>query len=460
MAPLLDALNQSGPFAQMLGPLRLRTLVVLRWLAVIGQTTAILVVNYGFGFPLPLGLCLAAIAASAWLNIFLTIRFPFQRALGEAEAAGYLAYDILQLTALFALTGGVENPFALLYLAPVTISASVLTLRSTVGLAALTVLCVSAMAVVHLPLPWRPEEAFALPREYVFGVWAALVLGVGFTGGYAWRIASERARMSQALTATNLALAHEQRLSALGGLAAAAAHELGTPLATIQLTASEMAADLAEDEAAYEDARLLVSQAQRCREILRRLTAHGDEGDEVHNRLTLSGLLEEASDSYQDIGPCITPLLEPKTPGDAPPELKRRPEMIYGLRNIIENATEFAVAQVTVAARWDSENLEITVEDDGPGFSPDIMARLGEPYVTTRPHPRTYENQTARDEAARTGRHEGLGLGFFISKTLLERTGARVTFRNRETSDGETAGAAVRVGWPRSRIEAPVKGEQ
>jgi two-component system sensor histidine kinase RegB len=249
------------------GPVRLRTLTTLRWLAVGGQTAAIMTVHFAFDFPSPLGLCLGVIAASAWLNVFTMLRFSPQRVLSDREAAAYIAFDIVQLCALLYLTGGLQNPFAVLILAPVTIAASVLPLRLTIAIGALAVFGISVLGVVNLPLPWRAGEALALPRVYLVGVWTALAFSVCFFAAYARRISDEAAEMKTALTATQMVLAREERLSALGALAAAAAHELGTPLATIQVTASEMADELKGRGALEEDARLLVAQSRRCREI-------------------------------------------------------------------------------------------------------------------------------------------------------------------------------------------------
>ena len=443
--------------AQLRGHLRLRTLIALRWLAVAGQTTALLIVHYGLGFPLPLGWCLTVIAASAWLNIFSALRFRTQHVLSEREALIYLAYDVVQLTFLLMLTGGVANPFTLLFLAPVTISASVLTLRATLALASLALACITLLAFVHWPLPWRAGEAFELPGVYVVGIWSSLILGVGFTGAYAWRIAAERGRMSEALAATQLILAREQRLTALGGLAASAAHELGTPLATIQLVAKEMKGEVEPDSLLAEDADLLVAQAQRCREILGRLSNRGEEGDPLHARMSLQSLLEEAASPLDD-GPI--PIAIRLTPADdqagPPPIVRRQPEILYGLRNFIENAVDFAASQVVIEARWTAGSVTVAISDDGPGFAPDVIPRLGEPYVTTRPAPRSPRPfDEARDS------HEGMGLGFFIAKTLLEHSGGALQVTNlpvadgtlEPSADGRSAGARVAVTWPRRAIE-------
>lgn len=417
-------------------PVRLRTLTTLRWLAVGGQTAAISLVHFGLGFPAPLGLCLAAIAASAWLNLFTVLRFSPQRFLTDREAAAYIAFDIVQLCTLLAFTGGLLNPFAALIIAPVTIAASILPLRLTVLIGTLALAGISMLALYHMPLPWTPGETLSLAPIYTAGVWAALSFSVLFFAAYAHRIAAESAQMRSALAATQLVLEREQRLSALGGLAAAAAHELGTPLATIQLTAKEMVRELNDNDALKEDAALLVSQAERCRDILGRLSRRGEEGDAMHDRIALDALLKEAAAPFLDqaAGPVIR--IETNSLDGAPePVMRRRPEIIFGLRNFIENAVGFARSEVVVTADWSADRLSIAVNDDGPGFSPEILARLGEPYVSHRPA---------------GGRKTGMGLGFFIAKTLLEGAGAEVTFGNRQWGEPARTGAGVMAQWPMS----------
>ncbi len=273
--------------------LRLRTLVRLRWLAVVGQTAAVIAVNLWLGFALPLGLCLAAIALSAWLNIFLALKYRQSVTLRPQQAGLLLAYDVIQLAVLLYLTGGLENPFSFLFLVPVTISATSLPLRWTLGLSGLAFFCASFLAFQHMALPWFAGSPLVLPVIYVFGMWAAINCGVVFSAIYARRIAEEARQMSAALSATEMVLAREQRLSALDGLAAAAAHELGTPLATIALVSKELKRELPADSPYSEDIDLLISQTGRCREILARLANRGEENDEVFGRTKLSVMIED-----------------------------------------------------------------------------------------------------------------------------------------------------------------------
>jgi two-component system sensor histidine kinase RegB len=427
--------------------LRLRTSVRLRWLAVTGQLIAVLVVHFGLGFPLPLGVCLTFIALSAWVNIALSLSWSFTARLHERYSSLMLAYDICQLAILVYLTGGLANPFAFLFVVPVTVSAATLPLSRTVLLAGLAIACTSLLAFHHLPLPWYPGEAIELPDLYKAGIWAALVCGIVFSCLYVNSVASEARDMANALAATEVALAHEQQLSALDGLAAAAAHELGTPLATISLVAKELKRELKLDGPQAEDLDLMVSQSQRCREILSRLTRRDNQSDALLQTVRMTALAEEIAGPLNSPDVAILFDVEPKTDrtGKALPEpvLQRNTAIKYALVNLMENAVDFARTRVTVRISWSQEQLSLTISDDGSGFPADIMERLGDPFVTSR-------SRYAATESTRRDGTGGMGLGFFIAKTLLERSGAQVTLANRAAPE---TGAVVRIVWPRDMIE-------
>jgi two-component system, sensor histidine kinase RegB len=428
-APQLMDANSLHHTAQ--GRVRLLTLVLIRWFALIGQLLAILIIKFAMGFDLPLGLALAAVGASALLNVAVSVRYAKSKRLSNREAAVSLAYDIVQLAALLFLTGGLGNPFSILFLVPVTISATVLSLRSTLWLGVLALVCISVLAGFHMPLPWQGGSPH-LPQLYLTGIWAALVLGMGFISVYAWRVAEEARRMANALAETQHVLAREQKMSALGGLAAAAAHELGTPLGTIALVAKEVASQLPAESEMAEDMALISSQTARCREILGQLSRTPEAGGLAgeFSRVGLATLMEEAADSYRtaDVRVDIAVSGEPWAE-----DVPRHPEVLHGLANFIENAADFARSSVTVQGHWDEETLQVTVADDGPGFSTGILSHLGEPYISSR--------QLDDDGGG------GLGLGVFIAKTLLERTGSRVKFSNRRGG-----GAEVVIIWPRSAL--------
>ena len=428
------------------GRVRLRTLTYLRWMAVAGQSGTLLLVYFAFGYPLPILYCSIAILISAGLNIVLTLRYPVSHRLSNREATFYLAFDVAQLAALLYLTGGIANPFALMFLAPVVIAATILNLSNTMILAFFAFAAVSVIGIWHRPLPWPQSDALNLPPLYQAGIWAALVVGIGFTSVYAWRIASESARMSAGLSATQLALSRERRLASIGALATAAAHELGTPLGTIAVVARELERALPVDSPEAEDARLLRSQAERCRAIIARL-AHPEESTLFSlTRLPLAAMLDDIAGNHRDVVDVVVHVAE--SPGDEP-QVWRVPELLHGLGNILENAADFARERVTVEARWDAGSLYVTVDDDGPGFAPEIFEALGEPYVTSRPGHHAPGETEMMPEAPIDG-HEGMGLGFFIAKVLLEQTGGLV-----KATNPPGGGARVAVTWARGVIDGP-----
>jgi two-component system sensor histidine kinase RegB len=369
---------------------------------------------------------------SVALNLALIATRRSQELAREWEAAAQLAYDAVQLAVLLALTGGLQNPFVFLFIAPVAVSATILRPSITAMLAAMTFMCVGVISVWRLPLPWPEGGSLQLPPLYEFGVAAAVLVGLAFTSVYAWRVAAEEERLNIALAAVQAVLAREQTLSALGGLAAAAAHELGTPLATIHLVAKEMARGAGADDPHADDFALVVTQSERCRAILGQLSAMREQGDEMVQRAPIRALLEEVADPHRGLGSEI--IIDAQ--GEGPLSVKRMPELVHALGGFVENAVGFAKTRVEIEARWDDDFVEIVVRDDGPGFAPAVLARLGEPYLTER------------DEEGAAG---GLGLGFFISKTLLERTGAKLETRNKKAPH---EGAIVRARWPRGAIEA------
>lgn len=415
--------------------LRLNTLIRLRWLAIVGQSISVVVVAYWLEFPMPVGVCFALIASSAWLNLFLAFRYPATHRLNPFAAFGILTFDSMQLGGLLFMTGGLTNPFSLLMTVPVVISATSLPLRLTALLAGLVIVMVSLLAFFHLPLPWYKGMALAMPFIYTSGIWIAVCCSIAFTAMYAFRVADEARLLANALAATELVLQREQHLSALDGLAAAAAHELGTPLATITLVAKEMERALGTDPRFGEDVTLLRSQSERCREILKRLTSLSSEGEEHFARMPLTSLIEEVVAPHRDFG--ISIKLDPGVCIGPEPVGHRNPGVIYGLGNLVENAVDFARSSVTVRWSWDDETVAFSVLDDGPGFPADILDRIGEPYMSTR-------------HGAEPG--GGLGLGLFIAKTLLERSGAEISFSN---ASGPGEGAVVEITWSRAIFHNP-----
>jgi len=414
--------------------IRLDTLVRLRWLAIAGQSLAVTGVHFGLGFGLPFGWCFSVIAISAWLNIALRIRFPLSHRLKAGAATALLGFDIAQLAALLYLTGGLQNPFSILFLAPVMISATALPPQRTLLLGVLAIALATLLSTFYLPLPWSGPNRPVLPPFYQLGNWVALVLGLSFTGIYAWRVAKEARDLSDALAATELVLAREQHLSQLDGLAAAAAHELGTPLGTIALVARELTRLAPAEGEMAEDITLLREQVERCRGILAKLSNLQDDDAGPLDQLSLRLLIEEAAGPQRPFGVPFEITMNGEKPE---PVCRRNPGMIYGLGNIVDNAVDFARSGVAITADWTQSHVTLTIADDGPGFPPDVLLRAGEPYLS---------RGTSESRAG-----GGLGLGLFIAKTLLERGGGAIEFSN---LPAPASGASIKIVWPRAVFEA------
>ena len=427
-----------GSAQSALGRTRLRTFIALRWLAVAGQTAAVLFVAFGLGFDLRLDLCLAIIAASAWLNVFLAFAFQSQRLTQGWEATSQLAFDTLQLAALLAVTGGLSNPFVLMLVAPVTIAALSVDMRRAVLIAMLALGLAALMAVYHMPLPWVNGTGVQLPALFQWGQFAALAVGVVFFFISAVRVSQDEARLVRALDAAGVVMAREQKLSAIGAMSAMTTHELGTPLATIHLVAKELQAEFEDDSSYGDDVRLIAEQAERCRTILATIREAREATDIVHAQIPLDALVSEAAAPFKGLGVEVHVHSEPDDDeAGAAPVLKRSPEILHALGAFIENAVSFAETQVRVTARWSRDQVTITITDDGPGFASEVIPKLGEPYVSQR------------SEAHLGG--GDMGLGFFIAKTLIERTGGRIATRNRTLPK---TGAVVRTVWPLRSVVA------
>lgn len=436
------------------GRVKLRTLTNLRWVAVAGQIAAIGASQRLFDLDIQLGLCAIAIGLSIIANLIFQFVFPVNRRLSEREATLMLAFDTVQLGFLLGVTGGINNPFALLIMAPVTVAATALSLPATLAIGQAAIVILTVIAWFHMPLVNTAGELLELPELFAIGYWIAIVVSIVFIGIYTRRVSMEIQSMSQALLATQMALAREQKLTDLGGVVAAAAHELGTPLATIKLVSAEMLSDLEPGSDLHEDASLIRDQADRCRDILRSMGRTGK--DDLHLRQALLGaVIEEAADPHRERGKTI--IIQSGT-GMALPEqqpmILRRPELIHGLRNLIQNAVDFASSTVWIETCWTDATITVRILDDGTGYPPHLLGRIGDPFLRKGPKP---ERDTRRPE------YEGMGLGLFIAKTLLERTGAELNFANGTdpftgiARPGERSGAIVELVWPRGTegIEAP-----
>jgi two-component system sensor histidine kinase RegB len=404
---------------------RVRTIAGLRWIAIVGQFTTLLFVGLYLGYPLLWPALIAAVAASAVLNVSLVTLYDRNARLVGPELALHLGFDLVQAGVMLFLTGGLANPFSVLLIVPVTIAA---TLLPAGAMALLGAFAISLLVILQLwakPLPWvGPPIEF--PPVYQFGVATALTLAVGFLAIYLWMVSAESRDRARALVATEAALTRESRMSALGSLAAAAAHELGGPLGTITLIARSLSDALSDDPEFGDDIRLLESEAARSRSILIRIARRAEAEDPFAN-LGLDVLLHEVANG---VAPSRVPV---HVVASMPqPMVRRSPELLHGLNNLVANAVRHATSGVELRAFATPAEIGITVADDGAGFPADVLPHLGEP-----------------DLGPSHSGAGGTGLGIFIATTLIERTGGRLTFSNRREG-----GAQVDVRWPRQLIEA------
>jgi len=402
------------------GRLQLRTVLALRWIAVIGQITAVIIAGPILGYPLPLEALMATIALLALIT--LLSQRSGRTSLNDNQSALHFAFDIVQLATLLFFTGGLTNPFAILILAPVTVAAAILSYNSIILLCALAILMAVILAFFHIDLPW--PTPFTLPPFYLTGLAVALILAVTFIVTYVFRVAEEARRLSNALHLAQTALEQEQRLASLGALAAAAAHELGSPLGTIAIASKEILKSLPPNHAARADADLLVKESHRCRNILAELAARPETVSQDHFPfIPASALVELAAGPY-DRGEIALVIEETGLPS---PLLPHRPEIIHGLGNILHNALEAAKSTVKIKVQRKDDVIGLIIEDDGPGFTSDLLQRLGEPYLTDGPKKENH-----------------MGLGIFIAQHLIQKSGGMMKFSN-----CKSGGACVELSWPK-----------
>lgn len=428
--------------------IRLRTMILLRWVAIAGQFTAVTLTPLLFGVQLEMGWCYFAIGISVIGNLLATFIFPENKRLSERQNMAMVMFDLVQLSFLLFLTGGLNNPFTLLLLGPVTISATALSLRATLVLCATAIVSVTVMALYNVPLETRNGDILRIPQLFIFGHWVALIIAVVFTSAYSQRVTSEIHLMADALAATQMALAREQKLTDLGGVVAAAAHELGTPLATIKLASAELVHELAKWPDLREDAELIRDQTDRCRDILHDMGRAGKD-DLQMQQAPLITVVESAAEPHMERGKSVLVSLSTADgPASDQPSILRMPEIIHGLRNLVQNAVDFAESCVWIEARWNVDTITVRIIDDGKGFPPHLLGRIGDPFMSRR---KKRKPDPCRPE------YEGMGLGLFIAKTLLERSGASVRFANGADETGPQSGqvgAVVEVRWPRRKIDA------
>jgi len=405
--------------------IKLETLTNIRWIAIVGQLFTVCLVYFYYKFQFPFYWTIFAIFLSVIINIFLEfIKFKIQR-LNNFWASINILYDLIQLFFLLFLTGGLTNPFAILIIVPTTIAVTFLSKRSSIFISITSILLLTILTKIHLPLP-GPE--LSLPKYYLFGLWSSLTIGIVFLGNYAHLISVEHRKRSKAFDNLEYALSRERELKSLGGLAAAAAHELATPLGTINLVVEELKKQLGKNPKFSQDVELLNSQIQRCKNILKDFSRDPNKQDSFIDNVPLKNLIGEIVFSFDPPKNKIIKIDDSKIQNNF--IVKRKVEVIYALRNIIDNAIKFANKTICIEIYNANKKIEININDDGKGFRQDIIQKLGEPYIKS--------NLVPRDK-------NGLGLGVFISKTLLERTGAKISFKK-----SSLGGALVTVVWDES----------
>ncbi len=422
---------------------RSRTLVNLRWLAIFGQLLAVCFSILFLKINLNISLVFFLIFLSFLVNFVAFIIYPKSKFLSELETLFMLLFDLLQLFILLYLTGGLTNPFSILIISPVTISASILTLRSTLLVGIFACFFVTFLMFMYIPLKTEDEKTLMVDPILLYGMWFSLLTTIIFLAAYARKISIEKNKMSQALSVTQMALEREQKLMAIGGVVAATTHELGTPLATIKLASTEILSDKKIKKELRNDVNLIVSQVDRCRDILRDMGKDGKD-DMLLKNVPLLSLIKEATHPHQDRGKKVlirtlddNGNLKEDIFESSQPSVKRKSEIIHGIRNLVQNAVDYSISKVLIDVKWNDNEITVKVEDDGPGFPNDLIGRIGEPFVNKK----SFNNKNSLN-------YEGMGLGLFIAKTLLERSGAKLFFSNKHNKKG----AIIIVRWPSLKI--------
>lgn len=416
-----------------------RTLVTVRWVSIFGQLLAVALASLVLQIHLPLVDVAACIALLVFVNLFALVVHN-RRRLNENAATLYLAVDIIQYALLLYFTGGFENPFAMLMIAQVAVAAAVLNLGRMVLLSFLSILSATLLSIWNVPLAWPGGEVL-IPPPYLLGQQIALIFAVAFIASYVWRISTEYRHMQSALYDSQLSLSRQRQLAALGAQAAAAAHELGSPLSTISIIAKDLYRDYANDHELKDDLTLLVQQVQRCSDILRDFSRNPErQEDPLVTAQPVSGMMHELAHQYAHERPGIGVNIDVASELSSV-TMTHSPELMRSLGNLIQNAIQHAAAMVQVRLElYGMHRLRIIIRDDGVGFANSVLVRIGEPYLTTK----------ARGT-------QNMGLGLFISQTLIESRGGQVRFRNHPQG-----GAEVMVTLPLEEKEnklAAVQGE-
>ena len=402
-----------------------KTVVILRWIALIGQLLTIYFVHFYVGFDLPLIFCSLTIFCGGLTNIFIQFNFR-KNQLSNIESTILLFYDVIQLAVLIYLTGGVTNPFIIFLIVPALISSTLLNLASTLFLSIITIMSLTLLTFNYFPLPSEGNIHFHVPDYYIYSIPSALVIALIFLNYFGFRFGYEARRRGNALNKLELVLAKEQELESIGHQAAAAAHSLGTPLSTITVIAKELKKEIADNKEFKDDVDIILEQAKKCGEILKKISQNQIVDDEYVKNITLQDLLFEITKSFESITEKNLNLnLENAKKRIS---IKRSAELTYGIRNFVGNAVKFSKKNININLVGNNQTTTLQISDDGPGFPDDIYKIRGEPYITTK-------SKKLKSKA-------GLGLGTFIGKTLLERKKANIEFL--KSSNG---GALVEISW-------------
>ena len=408
-----------------------KTLVILRWIAIVGQLFTIALVYFFLVYELHFFYCLTIIIIGALTNLYLQFKVK-ENQLSNFNSTLYLMYDLFQLSFLLYFTGGVTNPFAILLIIPAIVSSTFLSLKSTLNLSFLTIAVLLILTVYHFPLPHSGDLHFHVPNYYIYSITIAILIGLIFLTYFGARFGNESRKRTEALNKLELILAKEHELESIGLQAAAAAHSLGTPLSTITVIAKELDKEIGNNPKYSKDINLLLSQTKRCSEILKNLSKDQLKEDTFLSDVKIGDLLEEIVRSYSEISEKKLSLFTDKNKTN--PRIEKTLEITYGLRNFIGNAVKYSTSLVEINVESSNKITEVTVCDDGPGFSEDIINLLGEPYIRSK-------NKIISSKS-------GLGLGTFIGKTLLERMKGKVFFGR----SSKIKGAKVAVKWQTNNL--------
>ncbi len=409
------------------------TYVNLRWIGVIGQFITINAVAFLFKFEFNFLLANIIVFVGALSNIFLFYFFK-KNQLQEKISLTFLTIDIIQLSFLLYLTGGTINPFSIFLIIPSIFASNSLSIRTNILLIILTTISIILLTFYHQELP-SPLNEYIFSNYYYYSVPLALIIALIFLSFFALTFGNESKVRKDALDKIQEVISKENELVSLGGQAAAAAHSLGTPLSTIKIISQDLYNNFKNNNDLKKDIELLISQVDRCNEILKRLSLNpAVEDDFIDKDITLHNYVKEIVNSFSEISDKNFIVNIEQNYNSF--EISKLIEVVYGIRNFIGNANKFAKKNIYISITSDSENSSISIEDDGSGFPKDILTKIGDPYI--------------KSLQSKNKSRAGLGLGIFIGKTLLEKNKAKLLIRNSETRGG----AEIKIEWSNKDLKS------